>query len=108
MTVKTIYFRGDIYKNDKNAELRCCPSPIKVGLEQIDKTYKIQKHIQILKLGTWSKKVIENTWLVEDILFHKKSYFIGQNQNLDFVEQTIKWGEWEILRLFMQLLNGAS
>ena len=30
MTVKTEDFRGDIYKNDKNAELRCCPSPIEV------------------------------------------------------------------------------
>ena len=28
MTVKTAYFRGDIYKNDKNAELRCGPAPI--------------------------------------------------------------------------------
>ena len=28
MTVKTAYFRGDIYENDKNAELRCWPSPI--------------------------------------------------------------------------------
>ena len=31
MTVKTANFRGDIYKNDKNAELRCGPAPI--GLE---------------------------------------------------------------------------
>ena len=28
MTVKTANFRGDIYKNDKNAELRCWPSPM--------------------------------------------------------------------------------
>ena len=28
MTVKTAYFRGDIYKNDKNVELQCWPSPI--------------------------------------------------------------------------------
>ena len=28
MTVKTANFRGDIYKNDKNAELRCSPEPI--------------------------------------------------------------------------------
>ena len=28
MTVKTANFRGDIYKNDKNAELRCGPAPI--------------------------------------------------------------------------------
>ena len=28
MTVKTEDFRGDIYKNDKNAELRCSPEPI--------------------------------------------------------------------------------
>ena len=28
MTVKTEYFRGDIYENDKNAELRCSPEPI--------------------------------------------------------------------------------
>ena len=28
MTVKTANFRGDIYKNDKNAELQCGPAPI--------------------------------------------------------------------------------
>ena len=28
MTVKTDDSRGDIYKNDKNAELRCRPRPI--------------------------------------------------------------------------------
>ena len=28
MTVKTANFRGDIYKNDKIAELRCGPAPI--------------------------------------------------------------------------------
>ena len=28
MTVKTDDSRGDIYKNDKNAELRCSPEPI--------------------------------------------------------------------------------
>ena len=28
MTVKTDDSRGDIYKNDKNAELRCGPAPI--------------------------------------------------------------------------------
>ena len=33
MTVKTEDFRGDIYKNDKNAELQCWPSLInKVSL----------------------------------------------------------------------------
>ena len=35
MTVKTEYFRGDIYKNDKNAELRCWPSPIRNDSENI-------------------------------------------------------------------------
>ena len=28
MTVQTANFRGDIYKNDKNAELPCGPAPI--------------------------------------------------------------------------------
>ena len=34
MTVKTKYFRGDIYKNDKNSELQCLPSPIAKEEEQ--------------------------------------------------------------------------
>ena len=69
-----------------------------VGLEQIDKTYKTPKPIQILKLDIWTKNLMKNTWFIEDIFTLEKSWFISQNQNLDFGERTINWGEWEILR----------
>ena len=34
MTVKTADFRGDIYKNDKNAELQCSPEPIDISSQK--------------------------------------------------------------------------
>ena len=38
MTVKTDFFRGDIYKNDKNSEVQCLPSPIAKEEEQQENT----------------------------------------------------------------------
>ena len=51
MTVKTPYFRGDIYKNYKNAELRCWPSPIGILTQcQLGKCVKLIASITGLSL----------------------------------------------------------
>ena len=47
---------------------------------------------------SWFWKVVENSSPKERFIDSKKSWFINQNQNLDFVNETIKWPVAQILR----------
>ena len=54
MTVKTANFRGDIYKNDKNAELQCSPEPIDFSL--------VKLHFWWCSREAENKKGFADTW----------------------------------------------
>ena len=67
MTIKTGYFRGDIYENDKNAELRCWPSPIESkasletarGLAKCTEGVKLQVTYNLVELHMILAKILQ-------------------------------------------------
>ena len=66
MTVKTDDSRGDIYKNDKNAELRCSPEPI----------------VQVSKCPFF---------LICNLCCHTKSWLMKEEGLLHFVAKAHAW-----------------
>ena len=70
----------------------------KVELEKTEKTQKVQSRYQIIISETWTLYLILNTWVVEDIWWSKKSWFIWQKSKLDSNVNRIKKTLPQILR----------
>ena len=54
---------------------------LKIGLEEIEKLYKVPNRYQKLTLETWNWKVMKNIWSLEHILFSKRIDFQAKSQS---------------------------